>query len=292
MMDLTAATAANLLPGAGVAVAIALIGKARHLGRRATVNARRLVPDGPTLAGERSGRSLRAAVDAPFEHRVALAIPLALVLGVVGGSVLPAVIVATSLVALPSVASRIGHRRLAMRIDAEMPPFLDEMARGMRAGLSPGVAFCEAASTGGPALVGSSAGIVGRLRSGDDLVRACCSWADERALPSTELLATAVSVGAEVGSIHPRTIDAVATTLRERQGVAAELATQALQARLSALVMTVAPILFCSFLVLSDARASQFLLRTPAGIGCALVGLGLDAVAALWMASLARNGLP
>ena len=170
-----------------------------------------------------------------------------------------------------------------------MPGLLDEMARGMRAGLSPSTAFLEAVRIAPTPMVAASRGIADRLRSGDDLVRASAAWAAERATPSTALLATAVSVGAAVGGVHARTIDAVAATLRERQGAAAELATQALQARLSALVMTIAPIAFCSFLVLSDPRASQFLLRTPLGLACALVGLLLDALAAFWMSRIARG---
>lgn len=235
------------------------------------------------------GRRLAELHAVAVEHRFALALPCVMVLMVIGGGVLPAAVVGGAIVAGPSVVSRVTRWRREQSVEGAMPGLLDEMARGMRAGLSPSTAFLEAVRAAPTPMVAASRGIADRLRSGDDLVRASAAWAAERTTPSTALLATAVSVGAAVGGVHARTIDAVAATLRERQGAAAELATQALQARLSALVMTIAPIAFCSFLVLSDPRASQFLLRTPLGLACALVGLFLDALAAFWMSRIAHG---
>ena len=271
--------------GFGAVAAVVLLHEARVVHRRAVVAQHRRMP------GEHSATTRTRLVEMQalsVERRFALALPAVVVVGVVAG-VLPAGLVGVGIIALPSLGQRVGRWRREQSVEAAMPQLLDEMARGMRAGLSPSIAFVEAIRVSPVPVVMAATDVVDRLRSGDDLVRACAAWATERASPGTELLATAVAVGSAVGGVHARTIDAVAATLRERQAMDAELATQALQARLSALVMTIAPIVFCGFLVLSDPRASHFLLRTPMGIVCAMVGIALDTVAALWMARIAQG---
>lgn len=282
---------ANAVAGVGAAATVTLLHHGLGLRRRAAMASGRRGTrgQGTRRLAPRLGPRLADLHTATVEHRLALALPCVLVLAVVGGGVLPAAVVGGVIVVGPSVVERISRWRREQVVENAMPPLLDEMARGMRAGLSASTAFLEAVRVAPTPMVAAASGIADRLRSGDDLVRASSAWASERPVASTALLATAISVGAAVGGVHARTIDAVAATLRERHGTAAELATQALQARLSALVMTVAPIVFCSFLVLSDPRASHFLLRTPVGIACALIGLSLDALAAFWMSRIARG---
>ena len=60
------------------------------------------------------------------------------------------------------------------------------------------------------------------------------AWSAEHPSVNAELLFTTVAVGAAVGAVHPRTIDGVAATVRERRAAAAEIGLQAMQARLSA----------------------------------------------------------
>lgn len=271
--------------GLAAVAAVTLLHEALVVHRRAAVAQHRRMPGAQSATARARVIGMQAL---SVERRVALALPAVLVVGVVAG-VLPGALVGAGVIGLPSVSQRVGRWRRDQSVEAALPQLLDEMARGMRAGLSPSIAFVEAIRVAPAPVVMAASDVVDRLRSGDDLVRASAAWATERASPGTELLATAVAVGSVVGGVHARTIDAVAATLRERQAMDAELATQALQARLSALVMTIAPIVFCGFLVLSDPRASHFLLRTPMGIVCAMVGIALDTVAALWMARIAQG---
>ena len=277
------------IAGPGAFLTVALLDVAWRLHSRAAMKRRRTrlgaasrsTPTGLALAR-------RTLFDARPGQRAAMAVPLGAGAAIVGG-LLPAFVVVGVIAAVPEVLARIARWRFDQRFEAELPPFLDEVARGMRAGLSPASAFLAAATIAAPTMRDASDSMVRRLRSGEDVERSCAAWADERPSPGREMLATAVAVGAAVGVVHPRTIDGVAATLRDRQAVAADLTTQALQARLSALVMTVAPIVFCAFLVLSDVRASHFLLRTPAGVACALIGLALDSIAALWMMRIVQG---
>ena len=277
------------IAGAGASLAVALLEFAWRLRGCATMRRRR-TPRGAASRSTPTGIALahRTELDAGPGRRAAMAVGVGAVTAIAGG-LLPALVVVGVITAVPEVLARIARWRFDQRFEAELPPFLDEVARGMRAGLSPASAFLAAATIAAPTMRDASDSMVRRLRSGEDVERSCAAWADERPSPGREMLATAVAVGAAVGVVHPRTIDGVAATLRDRQAVAADLTTQALQARLSALVMTVAPIVFCAFLVLSDVRASHFLLRTPAGVACALIGLALDSIAALWMMRIVQG---
>lgn len=278
------------IAGAGASLTVALLDAAWRMHGQAAMRRRRTRHGAASRSTPRGlAVARRTAFDAGPGRRAAVAVVLGLVAAIAGGGLLPALVVVGVVAAVPEVLARIARWRFDQRVEAELPPFLDEVARGMRAGLSPASAFLAAATIAGPTLRDASDGMVRRLRSGEDVERSCAAWADEQPSPGREMLATAVAVGAAVGVVHPRTIDGVAATLRERQAVAADLTTQALQARLSALVMTVAPMVFCAFLVLSDARASHFLLRTPAGLACALVGLALDSIAALWMMRIVQG---
>ena len=81
----------------------------------------------------------------------------------------------------------------------------------------------------------------------------------------------------------------MAATLRDRRAVAAEVDALAAQARASALVMMGAPVAFAALGLLSDPEVARFLLATPAGLACLVVGLGLDAMAGWWMVGIARS---
>jgi tight adherence protein B len=81
----------------------------------------------------------------------------------------------------------------------------------------------------------------------------------------------------------------VAATLRERLDLADERRSLASQARLSALVLAVAPVGFAVLLGAVDGSTADFLLGTPPGWLCLGLGLALDAGGAWWMAQLTRG---
>ena len=98
----------------------------------------------------------------------------------------------------------------------------------------------------------------------------------------------ALCLGAETGGAQARAVDGVAATVRERLAVAAELRALSSQARISALVIGLAPIGFGAFAAATDPRTAQFMLHTPAGLALLVGGLILDALGWLWMQRLAR----
>lgn len=122
------------------------------------------------------------------------------------------------------------------------------------------------------------------------LVTALERWAVARPLPGVRLAAAALALAVEVGGGGARALDGVALTLRQRQAAAGEVRALATQARLSAVVLTLAPLAFAAVASVSDPRAAAILLRSPVGQGCLALGLSLDALGAAWMARVTRVG--
>jgi tight adherence protein B len=190
-------------------------------------------------------------------------------------------------VGAPSLALRARRGRGAARVEAQLPMALEAVARSLRSGASLRQAVVEAASVGGP--VGDDlAGVAVGLRGGVTLAEALERWEQQRPLPGVRLAVAALSLASETGGAQARAVDGVAATLRDRQAVAAEVRAQAAQVRASVLVISVAPIAFCAFASATDHRTAQFLFRTPLGWAFLAVGLGLDALSAVWMRRLSR----
>ena len=180
----------------------------------------------------------------------------------------------------------------AATVEAALAPVLEATARGLRAGASLPTALAAAATGAAPAVSADLAGVAGAAgaATGGGLVAALDRWADDRPLPGVRLTAAALALAAEVGGGGARALDGVALTLRQRQVVAGEVRALATQARLSAVVLTLAPLAFAALAAAGDPRSAAVLLRSPVGQGCLAAGLALDAVGAVWMARITRAG--
>lgn len=136
---------------------------------------------------------------------------------------------------------------------------------------------------------GDIAVVVQRADRGEPLGAALDAWARSRPLPEVRLVVAALGLGLEAGAASARTVDGLAATLRERSAVAGEVSAQATQARLSALVISALPLAFTTWTCLTDRRIADFLFATPAGWGCLLGGVTLNALGALWMRRITRS---
>ena len=179
--------------------------------------------------------------------------------------------------------------RAGSAVEAGLPPVLEATARGLRAGASLPVALAAAASGAAPVIAADLRAVAeGAAEAG--LASALDRWAASRPLPGVRLAAAALALATEVGGGGSRALDGVALTLRQRQAVAGEVRALATQARLSAVVLTVAPLGFAAVAAAGDPRTAAVLLRSPVGQGCLAIGLGLDALGAAWMARITRAG--
>jgi tight adherence protein B len=176
------------------------------------------------------------------------------------------------------------------RIEHALPGALEAVARSLRSGASLRQAVEEAgqATASGKILAAELARAAAEASQGASLVAALEGVAARRPLPGVRLGVAALCLGAETGGAQARAVDGVAATVRERLAVAAELRALSSQARISALVIGLAPIGFGAFAAATDPRTSQFLLHTPAGLLLVVAGLVLDGLGWLWMQHLAK----
>jgi len=167
-----------------------------------------------------------------------------------------------------------------------MAGVLDDIARVVRSGASLRDGLEQATRSAHGAWLSSLANDIAHGRAIDD---ACRRWAKRSSDPCTRLAAGALALAAAGGGEQARAIDAAADAVRERVALAAEVRAQAAQARLSALVLLLAPIAFTAWTVASDGRVRAFVVGTPLGWTCLAAGASLDAIGALWMRALCRS---
>lgn len=177
-----------------------------------------------------------------------------------------------------------AFRRSTARQDALLPDLLERVASGLRAGLTIGPALVAAGEDVPTPLDRSVAPLVDALRHGADLRAELARWAAApQASDDVRLVAVALDLSAEAGGATARAVDRVAATVRERHELHAEARGLATQARASAAVLAVAPLLFTVLVATIEPGAAAVLVTTPLGSACLVLGLGLEAAGALWM---------
>jgi tight adherence protein B len=191
-----------------------------------------------------------------------------------------------------ALVARLLPWRAGRMIDAALPEAVEAMARSLRSGATLSHALAEVGCVT-PAPLGEQLGAVCvAVDAGQPLVVALDEWARSAATPSVRLVASAMALSAETGGAAARALDGVAATVRANNAVLGELRAQSSQARLSALVIALAPLAFAALALLTDRDAAGFLLGTPLGLACLLGGVALDAVAAWWMQRIALAAAP
>lgn len=149
---------------------------------------------------------------------------------------------------------------------------LDDMARRCSSGASLTTSFVAASASSGsgdrlrPALVA--------LAGGATLDRAlgCLTVTDVDTTLAVHVLRLCAVQGGNVSE----SLDRAAATLRERHAARAERVAQAAQAQLSAKVLTVVPVVFGAWTMLTTASVQRFI-TTPAGLISVTGGVALNA---------------
>lgn len=188
----------------------------------------------------------------------------------------------------PAIWLRVRRNEGDARLERSLPDALEAVARSLRSGASLRQAVGEAAVATPGRLGRELAAVARQAAHGATLVSALDALGVRRPLPSVRLAVAALCLGVETGGAQARAVDAVATTLRDRLGIAAEVRALSSQAQISGLVIGVAPVAFGAFAVTTDPRTGQFLFHTPVGVALLALGLALDALGWLWMQRLAR----
>jgi tight adherence protein B len=197
--------------------------------------------------------------------------------------------VRAALARLPAVRSWAARRRDTRRA-RQLPEALERMASGLRAGRSLGSALAEVAATCPPPLGHELRAVAAAVEHGAGVERALHTWTTAAASSRDVALAgTALELGGRAGGEVARALDRVAATLRERRELQAEVRALATQARASAGILIACPLVFTAFVSTIEPGVAGFLLTTPAGLACLLLGTVLDALGALWMARIVED---
>jgi tight adherence protein B len=170
--------------------------------------------------------------------------------------------------------------------DRALPELLEGVARELRSGSSLTAALVVAADGIDPGVDPSCSELARSLRRGGDLDAALAVWSSRGSGPGRQLAATALALGARTGGASALVVDGVADTLRDRLAIEREVAALSSQARASAALLVGAPVLVAVLAAAADERIASFLLGSPVGWACILVGVALDLVGAAWMRAI------
>ena len=229
-------------------------------------------------------RSLDLALDAARVWRVwRWATALAALFGAVLIGVVFGVLLAALVGASPVLGWLVLRNRADAAYDETLAVALDAAGRSVRSGGSLPQAVAEAATSVRGGVARDLARVVAVVERGRPFADALQGWRSARERPSVRLAVGALVLATQTGGPPARVIEDVASAIRTRQQVAREAHSLAAQARLSAIVVGVAPLAFMLVTCVTDTRNSHMLFGTPIGVACVITGLLLDAVGAFWM---------
>ena len=198
--------------------------------------------------------------------------------------------------ALACVASALGahvlrapsRRRSAPRaeraLERELPDALRRVAAELGAGRTADRALAAAAAAGGRR--GEAFALAGRrAAAGEEIASALAAALGERA----RFAAAAISLQLRAGGDLPALLRSLARRLDERRSVNAEIRALTAQARLSARVVPLLPVVGLALAALLDAGAVRLLLTTAPGLAIVAVAAVLDLAGLLAIRAIARG---
>jgi tight adherence protein B len=201
--------------------------------------------------------------------------------GLVFGAGWGAVLGVVGLVGPPGVVFARRHRRDRRLADA-LPDALDRLAADLRSGGSLLAALGGVAA--GPSPLAADMGrISDRVAAGTSLAGSLAAWPGDRPLPVVAAVAAALEVAATVGGRSAPALEGLAGGLRDQRDTTQEAAALSAQARVSALVVGLAPLGSVGLSLLADRRVPATLVESGPGRICLVAGLGMDALAFAWM---------
>ena len=207
--------------------------------------------------------------------------------GGIGGTLLIGLVfgllVAALVAAAPVLACVVLRSRAEAAYDDALAAALDAAGRSVRSGGSLPQAVTEAAASVRGAVSADLTRVGASVERGRPFTDALAGWRAARDRPSVRLAVGAFVLATQTGGPPARVIEDVASAVRTRQQVAREAHALAAQARLSAVVVGVAPLAFMLLTCVTDRRNAHMLFGTPIGLTCVVAGLALDCVGAFWM---------
>jgi tight adherence protein B len=278
----------TMLAGFGGPLAVAaLVTAATRAGSRERARAlvarrRSFVP--PQLLARVDGALQAAGIDIGPERALQVWLAAAGMAGLLAMSIASPLVLPAVGVALAGgpIAVRIVRSRHLRALDAALPGALDMAVAELRAGGTVRGAVVSLARARGP-LAADLSRVDARVMLGMTFSDALERWAIERGGDTVRAVAGALAVADGLGGRAVDALEGLARSLRDADGAAAEARALSAQARLSAIVVGAAPFAYLAFQLVTDPASTGVLVGTPPGQVCLAVGLGLEALAVVWM---------
>jgi tight adherence protein B len=166
--------------------------------------------------------------------------------------------------------------------------FLDAIAREVHSGYSLTLAFVNTAERF-PSLSWWTEPISLHCIRGHSLATAIANTSPQNWTADVALATRTLSVASNGGYGIVGALEKSASILREREYVAHERRAQTAQIRLSTAVLSWIPLVICAWVITRQSPTRTFLLHTPLGLLCIVVGLLLNIAGRKWIARIARN---
>ena len=183
-------------------------------------------------------------------------------------------------------ARRLRARREARQRSADLPVFVDVLARSVESGSSVRDALLDGAEVVGGPIVGDVTTLERRIAAGVTFDDALLRWEHDSSDDGVSLVITAVRLGVEFGSGLAASLGGIAATLADRHEIAAEARASTSQARASAVMLGAMPVGCVLITSLVDPGVVSTLLGTPVGWACLTGAAFLDGLGFLWMRAL------
>jgi tight adherence protein B len=211
------------------------------------------------------------------------------VLGALTGGVVLGVVAGGGVAVAALLARALVRGRQDRLLVAGLPAALDAVARTAAAGAPLLTGLREAARMSSGHLASDLAAVVTRTELGEPLRAGLDRWARLRPLPEVRIVASALLLASGSGGSIAAAAQRLSMTLRERGESRRLVVAQAAQARASATVVGLAPVAVVGAMTMADSAAADVLFGTSLGLVCLVLGLGMDALAVWWMASMIRS---
>lgn len=216
-------------------------------------------------------------------RRWLIAIPSAVAVGAVVGGPALAILSGAGVMVTPWVASWLLRGRRDRRVAAQLPALFDAIGSSLRSGRSLRESVVDAMASAPTPLGSELAPVVRAVAAGASLAEELDSWAGASRLTAIQMVSAVLVVGLRDGGPQSRAIDGVASTLRDRLAVEGEVRALSSPAKASAAVIVAAPVMFAVLSVLVDPSVMQFLVASPPGVACLVMGATLEAAGGVWM---------
>ncbi|MCX7621405.1 MAG: type II secretion system F family protein [Acidimicrobiales bacterium] len=188
-----------------------------------------------------------------------------------------------------NVAGFAQKARIRSELARALPELLERTAWEIRAGSVMLDALRAATRRGSTVLARTLGAALAQVETGVALTDALGAWASRIGTAEAVQVAACLQLAIEAGGPQVVALENLAASLRERLAVTAEARALATQARASAVVITIAPVLFGLVIGFGDSATATFLFSSVPGLACLAAGLVLDGVGAWWMWRITRS---